>query len=336
MKAFITGLAGDRLGEDERCFLRAARPAGLILFSRNCHSADQIRGLIAEFKAAVGETRVLVLIDQEGGRVQRLKPPLARAMPPAAALGALYAADPAAACRAAFLLSRLVADELRSLDINTSAAPVLDVRHAGAHDVIGDRAYGERADMVAALGREVAAGLAAGGVLPVMKHIPGHGRAGADSHLELPVVTTAREELEAVDFAPFRALASLPAAMTAHVVYTAFDPSAPASASARVTSDVIRGSIGFDGLLMSDDLSMRALTGSLGSRAQAVIAAGSDLALHCNGERAEMEEVAGAVPELAGRPLQRLQQAFETLGEEQTFELAEAEAALQRVLAGVG
>jgi beta-N-acetylhexosaminidase len=336
MKAFITGLAGDRVGEDERRFLRAARPAGLILFSRNCRSADQIRRLIAEFKAAVGETRVLVLIDQEGGRVQRLRPPLARAMPPAAALGALYAADPAATCRAAFLLSRLVAEELRSLDINTSAAPVLDVRCAGTHDVIGDRSYGERADVVAVLGREVAAGLTAGGVLPVMKHIPGHGRAGADSHLELPVVTAGREELEAVDFAPFRALASLPAAMTAHVVYTAVDPSTPASTSARVTSEVIRGSIGFDGLLMSDDLSMRALTGSLRSRAQAVIAAGSDLALHCNGELAEMEEVAGAVPELAGRPLQRLEQALETIGESQAFELAEAEAALERVLAGVG
>jgi len=322
------------LGGEERAFVREAQPAGLILFTRNCETRDQIRRLIDDFREAAGSERLLILIDQEGGRVQRLRPPLARAMPPATALGAFYQSDRKAACRAAFLLSRLSAHELAAFGINASAAPVLDVRCPGGHDVIGDRAYGDASEAVAALGRQVAAGLTAGGVLPVMKHVPGHGRAGADSHFELPLVTASRAELEASDFAPFRALAGLPAAMTAHVVYEAIDRAAPASISKTVTEQVIRGSIGFDGLLMSDDLSMKALGGSFTERAQAVIAAGSDLALHCNGDLTEMRAVAAGVPEVCGQALRRLEAAHGAIRPPQAFDLGEAEAALAGLLPG--
>lgn len=335
LNAFITGVAGERLGEDERQFLREARPSGLILFARNCRDAAQIRTLVADFKSAVGEDGLLVLIDQEGGRVQRLKPPLVHALPAASAFAALYAEAPEAACRAAFLTSRLLAGELIALGINTNCAPVLDVNCPGAHAVIGDRAYGSKPGPVVALGRAVADGLLAGGVLPVFKHIPGHGRATADSHLELPVVSTGIGELAATDFATFRALRDLPAAMTAHVVFTAIDAQAPASTSATLTRQIIRGTIGFDGLLMSDDLSMRALTGSLRARAQAVIAAGSDLALHCNGRLDEMGEVAAGVPKLSGRALQRFEGARAAVRRTEAFDIAEAEAALSRVLAKV-
>jgi beta-N-acetylhexosaminidase len=335
LNAFITGVAGERLGEDERRFLREAKPAGLILFARNCRDAEQIRALISDFKDAVAEDGLLVLIDQEGGRVQRLKPPLVHALPCAAAFAALHGEAPDAACRAAFLASRLLAGELLALGINTDCAPVLDVNAPGAHAVIGDRAYGSEPGPVVALGRAVADGLLAGGVLPVMKHIPGHGRAAADSHLELPVVTAGIGELAASDFATFRTLNDLPAAMTAHVVFTAVDSRAPASTSATLTRQIIRGTIGFDGLLMSDDLSMRALSGSLRARAEAVIAAGSDLALHCNGQLDEMREVAAGVPRLSGRALERFQRARAAMGRVQAFDVAEAEAALGVVLAKV-
>jgi len=335
LNAFITGVAGERLGEDERRFLREAKPAGLILFARNCRDAEQIRALISDFKDAVAEDGLLVLIDQEGGRVQRLKPPLVHALPCAAAFAALHGEAPDAACRAAFLSSRLLAGELLALGINTDCAPVLDVNAPGAHAVIGDRAYGSEPGPVVALGRAVADGLLAGGVLPVMKHIPGHGRAAADSHLELPVVTAGIGELAASDFATFRTLNDLPAAMTAHVVFTAVDSRAPASTSATLTRQIIRGTIGFDGLLMSDDLSMRALSGSLRARAEAVIAAGSDLALHCNGQLDEMREVAAGVPRLSGRALERFQRARAAMGRVQAFDVAEAEAALGVVLAKV-
>jgi beta-N-acetylhexosaminidase len=332
-RAFITGLSGETLTEEERRFVREARPAGLILFARNCREAEQIRALVADFKAAVGD--VLVLIDQEGGRVQRLKPPVARRLPPARAFATMYAADPEAAVRAAYAVSRLVASELTALGINTNCAPVLDVPCEGAHDIIGDRAYGREPATVVALGRAVAEGLMAGGVLPVVKHVPGHGRAGADSHLALPVVDAAAGELERIDFVPFRALADLPAAMTAHVVFSAIDTDAPASVSRTVTQKVIREAIGFDGLLMSDDLSMKALTGSMRSRAEAVIRAGSDLALHCNGNLAEMREVVEGVPKLEGKALERLERARAVLQVSGELNVAEAEAALDLALATV-
>ncbi len=333
--AFISGLSGERLTSEERSFLRASGPAGIILFARNCSSADQVRQLVAEAREATGGDALLVLIDQEGGRVQRLKPPIARRLPPARAFARLYAEDAAAAGQAAFLVSRLVADELTGLGINTNCAPVLDVPCAGAHEIIGDRAYGTDPASIAALGRAVADGFLAGGVLPVMKHIPGHGRATADSHYDLPVVTATVAELEATDFAPFRALSGLPAAMTAHVVFTAIDPDAPASTSPVVTRQVIRNAMGFDGLLMSDDLSMRALSGSLRDRAEAVLRAGSDLALHCNGNLEEMREVAAAAPTLAGKALARLERARAVRKTSQRLDLAAAEAALGQALAKV-
>lgn len=309
-KAFITGLAGPKLTSDERAFVAAERPAGLILFTRNCETAPQITQLVRDFKVAAGTQDLLVLIDQEGGRVQRLKPPLARLLPPAAAYVAHFPGDLEGAAAAARLIAQATALELKALGINTSCVPVLDVPVFGAHDVIGNRAYALDPDTIARLGLAVANGLMAGGVLPVMKHIPGHGRAVADSHFELPIVDAGEPTLTATDFAPFRDLKSLPAAMTAHVVFTALDADNPASTSAKITARIIRGTIGFDGLLMSDDLSMKALSGNMHQRTQAVLGAGSDLALHCNGDLAEMREVAAAAPRLIGRAAMRFQEAL--------------------------
>lgn len=323
-KALITGLSGTALTADEIAFLARTRPCGIILFTRNCESACQIRNLVHAAFDAVGSGDILVLIDQEGGRVQRLRPPLARALPAAANYARLYATDPAAACRAAFDAARLVADELRAMAINCNCAPVLDLPVPGSHDIIGDRAYGSEVAQVVALGEAVAMGHMAGGVVPVIKHIPGHGRAMTDSHLALPVVTAAHAELSATDFAPFRALAHLPAAMTAHVVYTALDGAAPATTSARVIGEVIRGEIGFGGLLMSDDLSMHALTGPIEERAQAAIAAGCDVVLHCNGDLAEMEAAAAGAPTLAGAALDRVHAAIAVTRAPEPFDVASA------------
>jgi beta-N-acetylhexosaminidase len=334
--AFITGLAGLRLLPEERAFLKDARPAGIILFARNCEMADQIRGLVAGCREAVGGDRLLVLIDQEGGRVQRLKPPIASRLPAAARFLESTGGDVIGAARLARLAARLAADELVALGINTSCAPVLDVPVPGAHDIIGDRAFATDAATVAALGGAVADALTAGGVLPVMKHIPGHGRARADSHLELPVVEAPRDELLATDIAPFRLLSHLPAAMTAHVVYTALDPDLPASTSRRVTQEIVRDAVGFDGLLMSDDLGMRALTGSFASRAAAVLGAGSDLALHCSGRLDEMQEVAAAVSPLSGASLARLHRAHAiTEARPAPFDAPAARVALAPLLGGV-
>jgi len=329
--ALITGVAGTALAPREAAFLQDARPAGFILFGRNLQSQAQIRALIDAVREAVGGD-LLVLIDQEGGRVQRLRPPLGRALPPAAAYGHKFERDPAGAVAAAFAVARLLAQDLTALGINTNCAPVADLPVPGSHEIIGDRAYGCRPEQVAALAGAVAEGLMAGGVVPVVKHIPGHGRATADSHLALPVVRESRAELSATDFAPFKALSALPAAMTAHVVFRAIDAEAPASTSATVTRDVIRGEIGFDGLLMSDDLSMKALSGDMRERARRVIAAGSDLALHCNGDLSEMQAAAAGVPALAGRALERFDKAFRITKTAQPFDSATAEAQLERVL----
>jgi beta-N-acetylhexosaminidase len=331
--ALITGLSGLDLESEERLFLAETRPAGLILFARNIATHDQIRRLVGEARSAIGDDECLILIDQEGGKVQRLRPPLGRALPPAAAYGALYEEDRATACRAARLAARLLAEDLRALGINTDCAPVLDVPVREAHEIIGSRAYGWTVGQVAALGRAVAEGFMDGGVVPVIKHIPGHGRATADSHLALPVVTTSTAELEATDFAPFKALADMPAAMTAHVVFSAIDAGAPASTSARVTADIIRGHIGFCGLLMSDDLSMQALSGAMRGRAGAVIAAGSDVALHCNGDLSEMRAAADGLPVLEGAALRRFQSACGIISRCEDFDRAEAVAALESVLA---
>lgn len=332
-KALITGLAGHDLVPEERDFLAEVKPAGVILFSRNCESHDQIRRLIAESLEAIGSADTLVLIDQEGGRVQRLRPPLGRALPSARAFGMLFEQDAMAADRAARLVFRLLAADLTALGINCDCAPVLDLPVPGAHGVIGDRAYAQSPEPVVALGRAVAEGLMGGGVVPVIKHIPGHGRANCDSHFGLPVVKESLEELQASDFVPFRRLASLPAAMTAHVVYKAIDPTAPATTSPPVIAEVIRGHIGFEGLLMSDDLSMKALKGPLHSRAEAAIAAGCDLVLHCNGDFAEMEAVAAGSPDLSGAAAQRFAAALGVTQAAEDFDIEAAEAALGRMLA---
>ncbi len=330
--AFITGLAGPQLGAEEAALLRAARPCGIILFQRNIADPEQVRRLIDAARAAVGAEDFLVLIDQEGGRVQRLRPPHWRDRPAAAVYGAAHARDPAAAVRAARLAAGLTARELRAIGINTSCAPVLDVPVPGGHDIIGDRAFASDPDQVIALGGAVAEGLLAGGVLPVIKHIPGHGRATKDSHLELPTVVSPREDLERSDFLPFRALNQLPAAMTAHVVFAAIDPALPASISPRVTAEIIRGSIGFAGLLLSDDLGMSALTGPLSDRALAVLRAGSDLALLCAADFTELKEVAAAVPPLAGPGLERFRRACAAIGPPETLDVAEAEASVAELL----
>ncbi len=313
-KAMILGVSGHALTDDERAFLAGERPWGFILFARNIGEAGQVRDLVAAMRAAAGRPDAPVFVDQEGGRVQRLRPPLARNYPPAAELGALYASDREAGLRAAWLMSRLHAFDLLSLGIDADCLPVLDVPVEGAHDVIGSRAYARDPDAVAALGRAAAEGLLSGGVLPVMKHIPGHGRAFSDSHLALPVVDAPAAELRARDFRPFAALADMPMAMTAHVVYTALDPDAPATTSSRIIADIIRGEIGFDGLLMSDDVSMKALSGDFVQRTAAIFAAGCDVVLHCNGVMDEMRAVASETPELTGLAARRAKAALARTG----------------------
>lgn len=330
--ALIVGVAGTQLSSDEAAFLRDAQPAGFILFSRNLATHDQIRALIGDVRAAIGADDLLVLIDQEGGRVQRLRPPLGRALPPASAYGQLYAQDRDAALAAAREATRLLAADLMDLGINMDCAPVLDLPVEGAHDIIGNRAYGRSVEQIIALAGAVADGFMAGGVVPVIKHIPGHGRATADSHLALPVVDTPRTELERTDFAPFKALAHLPSAMSAHVVFSDIDAAAPASTSATVIGEIIRGEIGFDGLLMSDDLSMQALSGPMRARSEAVMAAGSDLALHCNGELPEMLAAAEGAGTLEGRAKARFDAAIEITRRADPFEIGAAEAQLARVL----
>lgn len=329
--AFVTGLSGLTLTPEEAAFLRTAQPAGLILFARNVDHPDQLRRLIADAQTAIGTT-VLVLVDQEGGRVQRLRPPHWRELPSGTHYAARVAIDADAAIAEASSIARLVAHDLRDLGITCNCTPVLDVPVSGAHAVIGSRALGQDVAGIIALGRAIAEGLMAGGVLPVMKHIPGHGRATVDTHHDLPTVTASESELAATDFAPFKALAYLPAAMTAHVVFSAIDPAATASTSALVIDRIVRGHIGFSGLLMSDDLSMQALRGTLRERAAAVLAAGTDLALHCNGQMAEMEQVASAAPILAGKAADRYARAMAVTTAQAPFNMAAAESCLQRVL----
>lgn len=333
-RAFICGCGGAVLTADEVDFLRRWRPWGLILFRRNVVDPQQVAALTASFRDIVGRDDAPVLVDQEGGRVQRLAPPHWPAYPAAAKFSA--ATDDAREQeRLAFDGARLIAHDLRAVGVTIDCLPVLDVPAPGSHSVIGDRAYAPEPDPVARLGRAAADGLLAGGVLPVVKHVPGHGRACADSHLELPVVNAPLDALRTRDFTPFRANADLPLAMTAHVVFTALDPDRPATLSPIVVDRVIRGEIGFDGCLMSDDLSMRALSGSFGERAKALFAAGLDMALHCNGDLAEAQQVAAATPFLAGRSEQRARRALAMIAAPPaSFDIAAARAGLQAGLAG--
>ena len=304
---------------------------GFILFQRNCETPDQVRALLAELREAVGRGDAPVLIDQEGGRVARLKPPHWPAYPAAAALAALGGERAREAVR---LGARLIADDLAALGITVDCLPVLDIPVPGSDAVIGDRAYGDRPEPVAALGRAACEGLLAGGVLPVLKHIPGHGRGAVDSHLALPRVEAPRAVLEESDFAPFRDLADMPLAMTAHIVYTAFDAERPATLSRRVIDEAIRAGIGFDGLLLTDDLSMRALGGSFAGRAAGALEAGCDLVLHCNGEMAEMTEVAGAVAPLSPAARARLDRAEARRGAAEPIDRPALEARFRALTAG--
>ncbi|MDH3242268.1 MAG: beta-N-acetylhexosaminidase [Alphaproteobacteria bacterium] len=337
VKACILGIGGLQLSHRERAFFAEADPLGFILFARNCDSPDQIRALVEELRAISGRTDAPILIDQEGGRVARLTPPHWRAAPPAAVFGELFSVDPEAGILAVRLNAQLIGAELHALGINVDCAPVLDLPRPGADPIIGDRAFGKDPGTVATLGRAFRDGLSDAGVLAVIKHIPGHGRADADSHLALPRVATPLDELAATDFAPFKALSDTPApepwAMTAHVVYERVDADRPGTLSAEVIGAVIRREIGFDGILISDDLSMQALAGPMRERAQAAIAAGCDLNLHCNGRMEEMIEVAAASPPLSVPVADRLDRSLGALAPARLIEPVAARAELDTLLA---
>jgi beta-N-acetylhexosaminidase len=332
-RAVVLGCSGESLTAFERDLFSAAAPAGFILFRRNCGSPGQVRELVGALRGCVGRPDAPVLIDQEGGRVARLRPPHWRPYPSAARLASLP--DPLAE-KAAYLTARLIADDLQQLHITVDCLPVLDLPVTGADPVIGDRAYGSDPDRAALLGEAVCEGLLAGAVIPVIKHIPGHGRTRVDSHEACPAVETGREELSCTDFAPFRKLAGMPWAMTAHIVFAAIDPVAPATLSRRLIVEIIRHEIGFDGVLVSDDLSMRALGGKIGERARRALEAGCDLALHCNGDPREMEEVVAATSQMSSRTAERLArgEALRRCSATGSFDRREAEAQLEALLMG--
>jgi beta-N-acetylhexosaminidase len=336
-KAMIVGCAGLELSRAEKTFFKAERPWGFILFRRNVESPDQVRKLVDQLRRTVDRADAPVLIDQEGGRVQRLGPPHWPKYPPGRAYGRMAGTDPLVRRELTRLGARLMAHDLNKLGINVDCVPVLDVPVPGAHDVIGDRAYAADPQSIAVMGRAAAEGMIAGGVLPVIKHIPGHGRAGADSHLALPVVDTPRKELSRTDFVPFRHLADMPLAMTAHVVYSAIDAKRPATTSRIMMREVIRGEIGYDGLVMSDDLSMKALAGDFGGRTRASLRAGCDVVLHCNGDMAEMKPIAAAAPELRGKAKRRAEAALKRISHApEPFDPVEGRARLDAALAALG
>jgi len=312
MTPLILGLAGPVLTDEENGFFREIDPAGFILFKRNVVDRAQLRALTDELRAIAGRDEVPILIDQEGGRVARMQPPEWPAFPPGAAFDRLYDIAPMSAIEAARANAQALGLMLREVGVNVDCLPLLDVRQPGAHDIIGDRALGQEPLRVAALGRATLEGLQAGGAVGVIKHMPGHGRATADSHVELPVVDASAEDLE-TDLQPFASLNRAPMGMTAHVVYTAWDADRPGSLSPKIVGEIIRGRIGFDGLLMSDDLGMHALQGSFADRTAGVIAAGCDIALHCSGDMAEMRDCARGVSEIASRARERLQAAMATI-----------------------
>ena len=337
--AFICGCGAHELSADEEAFIRDAQPWGLILFARNVDDRKQITALTTRFRELVDRENAPVLIDQEGGRVQRMGPPEWRTYPAGRAYADIYELDALAGLSATRLVYRLLARDLHEVGIN--------VPQPGSHKIIGDRAYGRRPEQVALLGRAVAQGLLDGGVLPVIKHIPGHGRAFSDSHLELPVVDAPHIELERIDFAPFAALADIPMAMTAHVVYSAIDDKAPCTLSPQIIENVVRKQIGFNGLLMSDDLSMKALDASLASlvgdlsnfrssmhgRGELALKAGCDLLLHCNGDMEEMRQVADVAGTLKDMAARRAERALSFLRSPDEFDTAEAERVLDSMMA---
>ena len=325
--AAILGCQGLALTAEEVAFFRDVQPWGFILFRRNVESPDQVRALTSALRDVVGRPDAPILIDQEGGRVARLGPPHWRRYPPGRAYGDLPANDPLLRREITRLGGRLLAHDLCVLGINVDCVPVLDVPAPGSHDIIGDRAYATTTEGVAALGRAACEGLIAGGVLPVIKHIPGHGRAMSDSHLALPVVEAPYADLDARDFAPFRVLSDMPMAMSAHVIYTAIDPRRPGTTSRKVVRSVVREAIGFDGLLMTDDLSMKALSGDFAQRARDSLAAGCDVVLHCNGDMTEMQAVMAGTRALSGRSAQRARAALGRLASDlEPFDVEEGRA----------
>src|SRR5450759_3457153 len=332
-RAFITGLAGLTLSTKERVFFREAQPWGLIIFKRNVNTPSQVSELVRSFRNVVG-WEAPVLVDQEGGRVQRLGPPYWPAYPPGARYSELYDREPAAGLAAARLAGHLIAADLAAVGIDVDCLPIADVPVSGGDPVIGDRAYGTEPGKVAAIAAAVAQGLQAGGVLPVLKHLPGHGRATADSHAKLPIIDTDRATLEATDFAAFRPLAGLPLGMTAHVVFSAIDPVAPATTSVTMVQEVIRGFIGFQGLLMSDDVSMGALSGTIAERSRAAFAAGCDVVLHCNGELGEMTAVASEAPALTGAAAGRADAALTVRSAPEEFDVDAARKVFTQMVAG--
>ena len=331
-RAFITGISGTELNDAEREFIRAERPWGFILFKRNIEKPEQVTMLVRELRSIASDPGAPVLIDQEGGRVQRLGPPHWPAYPAGAVFSTLYDIDSGVGLTAARLSARLIAADLIDLGVTVDCLPLADVPVAGADAVIGNRAYGTEPGKVAAIARAVTEGLEQGGVLPVLKHIPGHGRAAADTHFRLPEVDTSKAELERTDFAAFQPLADLPMAMTAHVVFSALDPAHPATTSATIIEQVIRGVIGFQGLLMSDDVSMNALAGSIAERTRAIVTAGCDMVLHCNGNLDEMRAVARETPELSGMALKRAERALASRKAPQAFDRQAARAELDALI----
>ena len=329
--AFISGCAGLELTADEEAFFRDAQPWGLILFKRNVDAPEQVKALTARFREIVGRRNAPVLIDQEGGRVQRMSQPHWRKYPAARRYGERYESDPLGAMRAARLTARLIADDLAAVGINVDCLPVLDVPSPGSHEVIGDRAYSTSVEKVIVLARQAMTGLLSGGVLPVIKHMPGHGQATVDSHLTVPVVTASRKQLEASDFLPFAAFGDAPLAMTGHVVYEAIDRNNPATQSRKVVR-LIRKHIGFEGLLMTDDLSMKALAGDMAERVRRAAEAGCDMMLHCNGNLMEMKAVAEAAGELKGKARMRARNALKQLKKPTKFDKKLAAKELDQLL----
>jgi len=330
--AAIFGCAGRRPTAAERALFQATRPLGFILFRRNIETPEQVADLVADLRTLADHPDVLVLIDQEGGRVRRMGPPHWRAAPPQGTFVPVYRRDPPAGREAVRLNARLIAHDLHAMGIDVDCLPLLDVPDPDGHDIIGDRAFGDDPEGVADLGRACIDGLLAGGVLPVIKHLPGHGRARADSHESLPVVEACRADLERVDFAPFRAHADAVLGMTAHVVYDALDPGVPATLSGPTINDVIRGHIGFDGLLMTDDVSMKALDGDYAMRARRSLEAGCDVVLHCNGDMAEMRAVAEGCRPLDAQGLRRLSRARAALRPPEPLDPAAAMARLAELM----
>lgn len=329
--AVIYGVGGTKLTPDEIALFRDTHPYGYILFARNCETPQQIKALVEELHNVSSRKNLPILIDQEGGRVARLKPPHWPKYPPAGVFAAMGLRDLEQAKQAVYLNARLIANDLASLGLTVDCAPLADIPVKGAHDIIGDRAFGHEPKQVIALARAMANGLADGGIVSVLKHIPGHGRAFADSHEELPVVKTPIEELRANDFVPFKALADLPMAMTAHVLYTAIDENNMATLSPKAIS-IIRNELGFKGLLMSDDISMKAMRGDFTERAKETLAAGCDVVLHCNGDMAEMKAIAKGVAPLTGISAQRAEAAMQGAGKAKPFDVMEARATLDQVL----